>query len=69
MANKTTTKQIMEPKEPFIARYEGYDQVFNPGTFFDADHELVKLYPNNFREARIKRSVVEQATAAPGETR
>lgn len=66
---QSTTRKIMEPRDPFIANYEGYDQTFNPGMFFDESHELVQRHPELFREARVKRSFVEQATAAPGELR
>lgn len=72
MARKTTAetaRAVFTPKDSFVADYQGVPTSFNRGiTFVREGHELLDRYPDLFEEIRVHYDV-EQATAAPGETR
>lgn len=56
--------------ETFRAVINGFSDLVTAGqTRVDADHELVRRYPERFAPVESERPEVEQATSAPGEKR
>lgn len=72
MARKTAPSEgrsVYTPRDTFVASYNGAPTTFKQGhTFVREGHELLELFPDLFQEIRVHYDV-EQATAAPGETR
>lgn len=72
MARKTsepTTRAVFTPKDTFVASYQGIPTTFKRGhTFVREGHPVLDDFPDMFEEIRVHYDV-EQATAAPGETR
>ena len=62
-------------QDPYLvckASFHCPDGFIATGDIYEADHKIVKKYPDRFKELtvhRVGRSTVEQATAAPGEKR
>lgn len=68
------TKQrdtYVQAREPATGTVDGEQFVLSPGEVFDADHPIVRSYPDFFKplEPSRQRPTVEQATAEPGERR
>lgn len=63
--------RFVRPKEACTFDHDGEAVVLSPNEVLDADHPIVRARPGLFKplEADRQRPAVEQATAAPGETR
>lgn len=60
----------MVATETFRAVVNGFSDLITAGeTIVDADHELVRNYPDKFERVKADRPDVEAATANPGERR
>lgn len=68
---RNTTTEYVRPREAATGDHNGEPFVLNPNEIFDADYPLVRKHPGLFMpvEPSRQRPSVEQATAAPGETR
>lgn len=55
--------------ESFIGRIGTEDRTFRQGELIRTSDPAVKKWPDKFGDARFLHDKVEQATAAPGETR
>lgn len=64
------TDEWVENIAPFATYDTGFPKVVRRGQTYSADDPLVRRYPERFRSlGRDQERQVEQATAAPGETR
>lgn len=75
MARTSTDKPlgvgIFTPTDAFVVSIDGVDEVFTPNRTFVADDDpILRTHGHLFAHVRTRRFArVEQATAAPGETR
>lgn len=69
MEDETNPSGVMEATEGFAADIDGERVIVEAGTTrVEADHELVKRYPQFFKPLRMSYGT-EEATANPGERR
>jgi hypothetical protein len=68
MATKAAPLIVLES---FVGSLDGADVIFRKGDPIDPSHKAVKKWPQFFGEQplRYEPPAVEQATAAPGESR
>jgi hypothetical protein len=68
---RTAAARFVRPIEACTFDHDGDAVVLSPNEIFNADDEIVRSRPHLFKplEASRQRPEVEQATAAPGETR
>jgi hypothetical protein len=56
--------------ESFIGNINGEEKLFRQGDIISPDNPAIKKWPHFFGQARYRHEPpIEQATAAPGETR
>ena len=66
MAPKDETLVVLES---FIGKVDGKEQMYRTGELIRCDDPAAKKWPEMFGPARVLHDKIEQATAAPGETR
>ncbi len=62
---------LLVAREGFVGGLDGETIYINQGDLIEADHPIVKKWPDLFEPPLLKFPTrgIEQATAAPGETR
>lgn len=63
------TSTLLIARESFVCELNGEPFDFKEGDLIEADHPIVRKFPDHFIAPRLRFPRVEQATAAPGEKR
>jgi hypothetical protein len=69
---KADRPAVLVTREAFVCELDGQQYDLKGGDLIEADHPLVKKYPDHFADPVFRFPApgrVEQATAAPGEKR
>jgi hypothetical protein len=68
---KAASTGVLVARESFVCEHDGQPCDIRAGDLFEADHPIVRRFPDHFEQPRFRFPTgrVEQATAAPGEKR